>query len=64
MNKKIAFDKIRLLVEILKQENEHLILENTEEVDKVRIRWVLAEMRIWSAALMDYARAALSKEML
>ena len=46
MNKKSAFDKIRLLVEISKLETEHLILDNTEESDKLRIRRLLAEMRI------------------
>ena len=64
MNKKAAIDKIRLLVEISKPSNEHLILDNTAEMDKMRVRRILAEMRIFSSALMDYANAALSKKML
>ena len=64
MNKKAAFDKIRLLVEISKPSNEHLILDNTAEMDKMRVRRILAEMRIFSSALVDYAHAALSKKML
>ena len=35
MNKKLAFDKIRLLAEISKISNQHIILDNTEEVDRL-----------------------------
>ena len=63
MNKKLAFDKIRLLAEISKPSNQHLILQNTEEVERVQIEQMLSEVRVFSSALLDYAKAALSKKM-
>ena len=63
MDKKAAFDKIRLIYEISKISNQQLILENTELSDRNKLTVILAEMRVFSSALMDYTRAALSKKM-
>ena len=63
MDKKKAFDKIRLLAEISKVSNQHIIIDNTEENQRQQVRQLLSEMRIFSSAFMEYAKAALSKEM-
>ena len=63
MNKKRAFDKIRLLAEISKLSNQRIIVDNTEEHNRLKVIELLAEMRIFSSAFMGYAKAALSKEM-
>ena len=61
MNKKAAFDKIRLLAEISDLYNLELILKNTQQNERERVKALLTVMRIFSSGLLDYTHVAHSK---